>query len=395
MDKQKLLAGLNASAFTGSQIALVPLFAYLAERLGLPLAQVLVAFALGSAIFVWGSPYWAQKSDAVGRARILFVGAAGLGASLATLSIAIFFGSGMAPYASFGCLIASRLLYGVCASAMAPVAQAWQSDLNSADEQNAAMARHSLFLSAGRLGALLLVVALAAHPEILLLGLTGSAAVLAVLNSRAAARAVPAARAARIQTAPPSLLLVWPIFALAFFFTSSVELVNSSLSGLLQQIFGLTSGEAARFVGQLLLTASAIVMLSQIAARNLLRRSWRTPLIAGLLFLAGGAATLLASSSRAEVWIALGLISVALGLIPPSYLSALAGTDVSRSERGKAAGFLASTQTLGYAAGALLSAASFHFFPGDRGPALLLTVAIAMGAGLYLLARARRPEGTR
>ena len=388
MISAKNLAALNAAAFTGSQIALVPLFPYLAERTGLSIATVLAAFALGSALFVWGSPYWAKRSDDTGRAPTLLIGALGLALSLALILLAAF-APVPKPFA-LTFLLASRVLYGLLASAIAPVAQAWQSDLHSREEQNAAMTRHSLALSAGRLVALAAVVSLASHPSVILGALYALALALAALNARA--EAAPMKAAEKMAALAPSYVSAWPVFALAFLFTGSVELVNSSLSGTLRHLFALDAAATARFVGQLLLGASAVVLLTQALARRALRRSWRAPLIAGLASLVAGAAALATAADRPQVWLALALISVALGLIPPSYLSALAGSAASRRGRGRAAGLLASTQTLGYAAGAALSAWSFHFFPGERGPALALIVALSLAAGAALLSRRNLAE---
>jgi MFS family permease len=388
MVNSRTLASLNAAAFTGSQIALVPLFPFFAERTGLSLAQVLGSFAFGSALFVWGSPYWAKLSDQRGRPRVLFLGSAGLAISLGLLLLLVLI-SNLPPLLALTLLGLSRLLYGLLASSIAPVAQAWQSDLHGTEAQNAAMTHHSLALSAGRLGALLAVVALAPFPLAILGALTALAVVVTAFNARSA-REVPLPRPgapAAEAAAPHSFLLAWPIFALAFLFTGSVELVNSSLSGTLQHVFQLDAAAAARFVGQLLLGASAVVLITQTAARRVLRRTWKSPLVVGLLSLLAGATLLGSAVSRPQVWAALALISVALGLIPPSYLSALAGSTASRAGRGRAAGLLASTQTLGYAAGAGLGAWSFHFFPGERGPALSTIVMFALVVGFVLLFR--------
>lgn len=390
------LAALNAASFTGSQIALVPLFPFLAERTGLSLAHILTAFSVGSALFLWGSPYWAQASDSAGRARILLFGTLGLAGSLAIL-MGLALSRPLPSTLSLTALILSRVLYGLLASAVVPVAQAWQSDEHAGDQQNAAMARHSLALSAGRFLSLTAVVALADHPVLILLTLVLLAIWLVVFNGQHARRGnVPIAKRSSAARSPgPALSLAWPIFALAFCFTGSVELVNSSLGGTLQTIFQLDAAAAARFVGQLLLGASAVVLATQAIARGLLKRSWRAPLSLGLLSLLSGCTLLVGAGSREQIWIALALISIALGLIPPSYLSALAGSEASRAGRGRAAGLLSSTQTLGYAAGAGLAAWSFHFAAGDRGPALFSIVAASMVVGAVLLLRQPAKEAQR
>jgi hypothetical protein len=384
----KWVASANAFVFAGAQISLLPLFPLLAARMHVPLAQVLLCFGAGSFLLVWGSPFWAKKSDAWGRSRILAIGSIALLVSLALIAFLLLVA--MPAWMAAASLVLSRLIYGLVAASLVPVSQALQSDCEGLAPQGAAMARHTLSLAGGRMVFLAAAVLSAVSPEVLLYGTVSAAATLVAINFAFQAPALAASFCAR-EYQRSSLGSRWPIFALAFCFTGSVELVNSSLGGFLQRVFSLSPEGAGKFVAQLLLAASFVVFATQLVARRYLRASWRGPLFLGLLALLTGAGFLAAATAHAHFWIGITALSMALGLVPASYLSALASSELTAGRRGRLAGYLSATQTLGYAAGGGLASLAL-FLSHQALPWVLVSIAgIAAGLGFYL-AQTKEPQ---
>ena len=372
------IATANAAFFSGSQILFVPLFPWLAERMQAPLAHVLACFSAGSFLFLWGAPFWARRSDRDGRIPVLLIGSTGLALAF---SLTAFLGLGLVHgHAALALLLFARIVYGLFAAATAPVAQAQQSDLEPPSRQGHAMGRHSLALAGGRV--LALGAALALPPLPLLAGNAFLTCLLAGINFAHRNKGASPTKEAEISEPNPVAPRLWPIFALALLFTASVELLNSSLAAEVRRIFTLSATEVSPFVAKLLLGASLVVLVSQWAARRVLQRSWRAPLISGLLLLAAGAALFSVASNELQLWAAIALISVALGLVPPSYLTALAAS--SGTKRGRAAGTVAAMQTLGYAGGSALAALSLQVSSLGPAPALLAATGVCVLFGLYL-----------
>lgn len=376
---RKYLATLNAFTFSGSQILLVALFPFLADRLALPLSVVVGSFGLGSALFLVGSPFWAGKSDRFGRVPVLTVGALGLFLSLllvwGALSFAI---TGMAAAI---CLVASRLLYGSFASAIPPVAQSLQADAAGTTPAKG-MLLHSWSLNVGRAFSLLLFVFLAQSPEILLLAFLLWILALSILNLVMSFR-VPAAVAGSFAF-PSRPARFGGIFAVAFIFACFAEALNSSLGGILQFQFGLTGLAASDLTARLLLACALGIVLFQTLIRPLAILSLPADALMGagtFVLLAGG---IILSSAATHFSLGLAVFCLALGfaLLPPVYLAELGSAG---GDYGKRAGFVTMAHTAGYSAGAGLAALRFHwnFLPLE----LILTLLALPMFGLFLFFR--------
>lgn len=377
------LAALNTMSFTAFQLILVTLYPFIAERLELSVATVIACFSAGSFCFLWGSPFWAAKGDLIGRQRIIRLGLAGLFFSLIALA-GLLLGGVRGPVA-LALLLASRLVYGLTASAIVPSSQALQADLAENGGAMKAMLNHSLSLNLGRVLGPLLVLVTGAKTETLLLSCIGWAFGLMILN-----RAMPTLRQASIRRpAPPSLAAVLKsvsgVFAVALLFTIFLEALNASLATTLKQVFSLGSLESSALMARLLLAGSALMLITQIASRLWLRLDWRRGLLAGGLILVAGAVLFSRADSSAGLWTAIAALSIAIGLVPPSYMAALSDVGPKDGHHGGRAGWIGSAHTLGYALGGAFAALALRF---DGGAFVLLPcLAVATAVSVCFLLR--------
>jgi hypothetical protein len=381
---RRALASVSAFLFGGVQISLVALYPYIAERTNLGLAVVVACFSLGGLLFLWGSPFWAAKSDELGRERVLALGAAGLAASLLFLYLALH-----APSSGFAlaALLGARLLYGIFASSLAPVAQALQMDLGGSAGTKA-MLNHSLSLSAGRVaGPLLLMLAGNRIQAWLTLALL-AALVVAAWNALASvwARAPRKSEA----TAETGWVAMRGPLLLGLLFACYAEALNSSLGGALSAWHSLPATEAAQWMAKILLVTSLAVLAAQATARLLFAKDWGKLMAAGLCGLLSGSLLLASAPVGVWLWVSVALLSLGFGFLPPAYFAALH----AREGGAKGAGWLASAHTLGYALGGGLAALALRTGL-SHGPGLWVALALAVcgaAAPLLLTRQARAKE---
>lgn len=371
---RKLLASLNAFTFSGVQVLLIALFPFLAEKLGLSLSVVVGSFGLGSALFLVGTPFWSSQSDRLGRVPVLAAGSFGLFLSLFVLWGLLRYYPGAA--LALPLLMASRVVYGLLASAIPPVAQSLQAD--SAKNPAAAMHLHSWSLNLGRAFALVAFIALGLNPETLLAGYLLWVAALLFLNlcfSFSGSHA-PAATPAKLGEAKL-------IFAVAFSFACFVETLNSSLGGFLKHRFDLEGLDASALTARLLLACALGVVLIQALTRalRLFRLSPDWIMAVGTLALVAGGFCLAGAEQTQDLTLAVGALALGIGLLPPVYLAQIG----SGASYGKRAGLVGFAHTAGYAAGMGLAALRFQFSAIPL-PLLLTIIALAM-LGFFFASR--------
>jgi MFS family permease len=371
---RKFLASLNAFTFSGVQVLLIALFPFLAEKLGLSLPVVIGSFGLGSALFMVGSPFWSQQSDATGRAPVLAVGALGLLISLFILwgLLRFYPGAGFA----LPLLVLSRVVYGLLASAIAPVAQSLQADASGSTNPAGAMHLHSWSLNLGRAVSLVVFIALGADPESLFAAYLFWVGAVLALNIWAACSWE---KVRSFAAAPFKFGELKSIFAVAFLFACFVETLNSSLGGFLKGRFDLQGIEASSLTARLLLACALGVVLTQTITRALrvIRFSPDWLMAIGTAALVLGGLFLTAAEVPSDLNVAVALLAIGIGLLPPVYLAQISGPAY-----GKRAGLIGFAHTAGYALGMGLAALRFQLnvIPLE---ALLALIALAMLGFFY------------
>ncbi len=353
----KTLAALNAFTFSCAQALLIVLYPYIAEQLRIDLPTVIACFSFGSFLFIFGSPYWANKSDQQGRSKTLSIGMLGLLVSFAIL-ILLVQNPFEAFYLTLFSLILSRIIYGLVASAISPVAQSWQVDLHHKAEARSAMMTHSMALSLGRVAGFIFILSSYDNLDLVLFSYSMLALLTLIINLLVRKKsAVTAFNLIPDSTWKSDLLNIKWIMAMAFVFTALVETLNSSLAGRVKQLFLFEGSATAVFTAKILILASIGIFLVQAYGRIYFKAAWERAMFTAVLSLSIGSIVFSTAQSRNELYGSIVFFVVGIGLLPPLYLAALAERR-HLIRHGRSAGLIASAHTLGFAFGGIMSAVS-------------------------------------
>ncbi len=357
-DRRKLLKkiclSLNTLTFASTQILLFTLFPILAEKLSLPLSQIIASFSFGTLLFLWGSPYWSAKSDLLGRDQVMTYGLLGLG-----VSFAIIVGLIQSPIVLSGTmtlvvLVLSRVIYGTLASSIVPVAQLIRSEIGTKEELAKNMFAHSLTLSLGRMIGPILLLLASNNLNVLLISISIWSLILLVMNIILTTQRDPSI--VRVTTHSSwreiSNEIIWPLL-ITVLFTSYTGILHSTLGGTLQLKFSLPSLEASTLMAKVLLVGSIVMAITQIIGGIFVKNHFKSALFFGIFSLSLGAILLTMMTLTSQLWVAIGLISLGIALIHPSNLALVHQGEAG--SLGKKVGLISSGNTIGYAIGGTLA----------------------------------------
>ena len=352
----KALALLATVAFSATQMMAFVLYPYFAEAMQLPLSSIISSFSLGSFLFLWGGPFWSRARERLGSKTVLCVGLLGLLLSQIVLLFLVSKGRDFSSTVTQSILWGSRLLYGMTAAAIVPVAQIIMAEGSAARQRMQALTRQSLSLHLGRLlGPFLVWLGLlftAMTPLwlcsgfllVLLLGLLGARD-----PKGGGAAVIPMSWTWR-QLSQHGVLL-----GIALAVTMLVGLVQASLTHSLQTKLLLNASDAARLTLRFLLASSLLSVLIQLLLQLRIKHPWQGTFPLGALSFGVSTWLLARFQTAAELWWALPLFASGVALLSPSYTAALSLQTASK--QGAVAGLLAAVHTLGYTAGGLFAAA--------------------------------------
>jgi MFS family permease len=375
-----VLANLNTITFSALQILLFTLLPYLAETMHVSLSTVVATFSAGSFLFLWSSPYWAAKSDKAGRQPILIAGLAGLGISTLMLWSLTQWGEKIGPLAVTVILVLSRVVYGLMASAIIPVAQALQVDMSESKSAMKAMISNSMSLNIGRsLGPIYVLLSGGQNMDRVLVGFLLWIIVLAGFNVGALRLPAPQMKTAAAKESGASAWSLafnrmrW-VFLLAVLFTSFIGILNSSLAVILKHSFSLSSQDSGVLMAKLLLVSSVIAVVTQFLGRMFFKNPWQGALVVGALTLLAGAAIV--------------FLSVGIALVPPCYLTLMTTVDPQHVGLGRKAGIVSAANTIGYAVGGALAAVTLKIKVFSL-ETLLIALVVLMMVSIVVLYRQR------
>lgn len=368
----KFTAGLNAFTFSVAQALLVVLYPFIAERLSLDIAAVIAYFTFGSFLFIFGSPYWASKSDQLGRSKVLSIGTIGLLVSFTILILLIQNPFEAIYFTVFG-LVLSRMIYGLVASAISPVSQSWQADLHGKAGAREAMLTHTMALSLGRVAGFIFILLFHDDLDFVLISYMGLVAITLLVNLFTRKKsAITTFNLIPDTTWKSDFLNIKWIAAIAFVFTALMETLNSSLAGRVKQLFLFEGTETAAFTAKILLLASIGIFLVQAYGRVYFKAAWERAMFVAVTALIVGSVVFSTAQSRNELYGSIFFFVIGIGLLPPLYLSALAERR-HLIHYGRSAGIIATAHTIGFAFGGFLSAASLNVGGNVIGYSLFVT----------------------
>jgi MFS family permease len=361
---QKLsLAYLNTLTFSCVQILLYTTIPYISEVTALQTATIIGSISVGSFIFAGMGPYWSGKSDTMGRKKVLSLGMFGMGFSFLLLSALFIFNRELSLNVKIIFIYISRIIYGLLASAIVPVSQAWQLDLIEGKDKLKILTRNSMCLNVGRvLGPIFVLIKKVDFEHIIYAGtiwvfflaLGSWFTTETTLKTETSANQKSILRLHWRELLKEAML---PL-SLALIFTSFIGVLHSTLGHHLKETFNIRGDEASVIMAKIVLASSLFAIVIQQFSQWIFKQEWKLRLIVGSSCLILGSFMLNKALSMPLIWSALGFISIGLALIPPVYLALISHSSVEGNVHGVKIGFSSIAHSLGYALGAGMVALS-------------------------------------
>jgi MFS family permease len=264
-------------------LAMMSIFPAIARSSGIPDALMVTVQSMSAGLSIFATPYWASRSDDVGRKRIIMLGIAGFSIASALTAIAIVVATHrLVPVAiAVAALAVSRMVFGGFGLAAMPAIQAHIADEAAPAERTRILT--SLF-SANGLGS---IVGPGLAPFLILpvIGLAGPQALFAVIGAailiavrlKLPAKPRPPARSGSaiiLRRHVLRLPSVWPFVAYATVL-SGCQAANLQLLGFIMiDRTGLAPIAAQPFTGMALMGGAGMAVAVQL---GLLRRMRRGP----------------------------------------------------------------------------------------------------------------------
>ena len=358
-----MIAYLNTLTFSCVQILLYTTIPYIAEQTSLQTATIIGAISVGSFIFAFMGPFWASNSDTWGRKRVLSFGMLGMFFSFLLLCSLFIFNKELSLTHKIIIIFLSRIIYGLLASAVVPVSQAWQLDLIDTKDKLKVLTRNSMCLNVGRvLGPVLILIKKVDFEHMiyagtvwvlcLALGCFFTSPSSKILENDSQKIEIP-----KYQWKELFKESMIPIL-LALIFTSFIGVLHSTLGHHLKITFALKGDQASVLMAKMVLISSVFALLVQQSSQWIFKGEWKLRLVVGASGLIIGSFILNSAATIPAAWIALLIISVGLALIPPVYMALISHSAAATNVTGKKIGFASIAHSLGYAFGAGLIAIS-------------------------------------
>ncbi len=355
------IAYVNTFIFSCVQMILYVTIPYISEVSSISIAHIAGSISIGSLLFAFTGPFWASLSDKWGRKKVLGIGMTGLGISFILLTSIFALNPHLDLSTKILLIYISRMSYGLLASAIVPVSQAWQLDLSPNTERIKVLTRNSMCLNLGRLLGPIIVLFKKVNFDQLIYVSTGlilTLAVFEIFSTKENNESLKGQHSFSIASYKKLIKAsVLPIF-LALIFTSFIGILHSTLGHHLKVIFNIRGEVATIFMAKIVIAISLIGLSAQLISQRLPKTKWKWTLNIGALTLLTGAFLLNAANTINSVWVAVCILGVGLALIPPVYLALISKKNTNENVYGKQVGLASIAHSLGYALGAGIMALS-------------------------------------
>ncbi len=361
------IAYLNTFTFSCVQMILYTTIPYITDVTGVETSNIIAAISVGSLIFAFMGPFWAARSDTLGRQRVLSFGMFGLMLSFTCLALIFLFNTQLSLLLKTTLVFISRILYGTFVSAVVPVSQAWQLDLSDKKSHVKVLTKNSMCLNLGRILGPILVLFKQLNLEYVIYSACIWSLILALFVFFSSDFS-----SAHNNIEKVSLKLVlkrwkksideslYPIL-LALVFTAFIGILYSFLGHHIKTLFNFSGKDASLMFAKIILVISLASILFQQLSLLLLKEAWFSRLLIGTISIVVGTYLMMEAWNEPVLWGAIILVSLACALIPPVYLALVSKseeTEASQSIFGKKLGLSTVAHSLGYALGSGLIALS-------------------------------------
>ncbi|MCO4754446.1 MAG: MFS transporter, partial [Bacteriovoracaceae bacterium] len=286
MNRQIYLAYLNTFTFSCIQMVLYTTIPYIAEQTGVVTSTIILAISVGSFLFAGMGPFWAAKSDRLGRKRVLSFGMFGMMLSFALISSLFIFNEQIPLAIKVVMVFASRIIYGLLASAIVPVSQAWQLDLIGSDNHLKVLTRNSMCLNIGRVVGPILILVKQVDFELVIYTAT---VWVFLLSTFCLFTSATQPKLETVEVKFKELVQRWkfsikesymPIL-LAMVFTSFIGVLHSFLGHHLKTVLDLSGKDATMMFAKIILALSIMAVVFQQLSISMFKSKWIPRVIIG------------------------------------------------------------------------------------------------------------------
>lgn len=357
----------------------------LGRRLGFTDIQTGAILSASALLLMVAAPTWGYLTERIGRRPVLMI--ALTGAMLAPLAFGFIAGrrldGGMSAASALGLFFAARSAQTLLSAGLLPAAQAYVADITAPEARAGGMGVLGAAYGLGAIIGSALAWRIGGGDVVLAFLIVSGLAGLALASVTLLA---PEPRRGDPQAAWPAadlnLSRIWPFLAITLVSISAYSIVQQVVALRLQDAFGFAPDASIAKAGLALMATALAMIVVQGAVLRVLDSRPETLLGAGALLAA--AALLLAAFAPgyAELFAALVLLGVALGLMLPGNLASLS-LRTGPGAQGKAAGFNVVGQGLGLAIGPLTGAALHQLSPQMPflAAAAFLAIALVLAIG--------------
>lgn len=362
-----LLLGAIAAMAMGQTLvfALLPL---IGRAVGLRELQIGIIITASSAVYAVATRIWGRRSDRLGRKRVILIGLAGYtaGTLLFTSLFWLGFEDMLRGLFLWLALITARCLQSTVMAGTMPAANAYVSDITTAETRTAGIAKLGAANSTGTIigpaiGGLLAGISLLAPLYFAALVTFSSFVLIAFFLPES-----PHAGQGALKTPGRALgykdpryrhfLLIAAVMFIAF------SVVQQTLGFYFQDTLRLPDQQAARQLGFALMLAATLALLAQgILVQRLRWPAWRL-IQAGLLALIAGSLLLTVGGKAWLLFAGTGFCGLGVGLCYPGCVAA-ASLCVSADEQGSLAGLTTALPALGSIVGPVLGTGLYELSP--------------------------------
>lgn len=345
----------------------------LGREVGLMEVQIGGIISASSIIFSLSSAVWGNKSEHLGRKRVMIIGLSGY--TLGTLLFATTFWLGLNKWllgwGLFACLVLTRMLQASVMAATTPAASAYMADISDFKSRTSAMGKLGAAQSVGT------IIGPAVGGGLAIFGLLlplYAAAAFTFIAAILVWKFLPESPHAPSNSGPATSIGQQVITAIKGYFDkryisfliigvsmfTAFAVTQQTLGFFYQDRMGLDGQQTAQAVGIAMIISAVSALFAQgvIVQRGNLEAM--TLVRIGLPIMAAG--FLILANAEQNVWLigCMSLVGLGMGLTMPGFTSA-ATLSVSADEQGAVAGVIAASPALGFILGPIVGTTLYQF----------------------------------
>jgi MFS family permease len=366
------------------------------RQIGIPDPLVAAIFSLSALLWALSSPYWAKRSDRVGRKPMIVVGLSGFMVSMICCGAVVSVGvrHWLVPLTIFALFLLARALFGLFGSAANPASQAYVAERTTREERTQAM---STLAGAFGLGTIMgpLLATMFVLPVVGLAGPMFAFAAMAGIMLVVVMRFLPEKRGAAGALTPDQARLVpaeaearspasWrdrrltPFLIYGFLVSMCQNALGQTLGFLIIDKIHQSPMQSLDYIRMAMMSGAIASLLGQWGLVRMFRMSPRHLLRWGAGLATGGALLIALSPDYWTVVIAYAVSSLGFAFARPGFTAA-ASLAVSEREQAGAAGAIAVVNGVNV----IFAPLFVRFYQSAHAAPFLLSAAILVGLLVY------------